>query len=104
LKEVAEDLGRDFTALRAVVVARNNFGASGELKQHIEAGAPVDVFMSAAEDHGDALRPKFVFAENVRQTLEYVTRGEAFIALLLCPEGQSALARRGFLPSGKDPR
>jgi ABC-type Fe3+ transport system substrate-binding protein len=31
-----------------------------------------------------------------------VALGEAFIALLLSPEGQSVLARRGFRPSGRD--
>ena len=221
LKEVVGELGRTFAARHPGLVFHPNFGGSGELRQQIETGAPVDVFLSAAEDQmdalekrrlilsntrhtfarnrvtvavprasqarlsgasdllrveriaignpqtvpagmyaveslkrlglWDALRPKLVFAENVRQALEYVSRGEvdagfvyttdlavrpenvreafplpadsyppvrypaaviaasrqvalgeAFIALLLVPEGQAVLARQGFLPRAKE--
>jgi len=148
LKEVTEDLGRTFMAAHPGVTLRYNFGASGDLQKQIEAGAPVDVFLSAAlrqmdelekqnlivtasrrafarnilvavkpansrvdisktsdlAEAGvariaignpktvpvgqyaeeslralglwDRLQPKLVFAENVRQVLDYVVRGE----------------------------
>lgn len=148
LKEVTEELGRDFMAAHPGVMLRYNFGASGDLQKQIEAGAPVDVFLSAAQRQMDelekqrlivtasrrafarnalvvikpadsrvdiskasdlvearvariaignpksvpagqyaeeslrtlglweCLQPKLVFAENVRQVLDYVARGE----------------------------
>jgi molybdate transport system substrate-binding protein len=148
LKDAVEEIGRGFTAARPGVTLRYNFGASGDLQKQIEAGAPVDGFLSAAqrqmddlEKQGlivpatrrafarnvlvaikpsdstiditrpadllaapvrriaignpktvpagqyaqeslralglwDQLQPKLVFAENVRQALDYVARGE----------------------------
>src|SRR6266404_3307005 len=148
LKEVTEELGRGFMAAHPGVTLRYNFGASGDLQKQIEAGAPVDVFLSAAQRQmdelekqslivaasrrafarnalvvvkpadsrvditkpadllearvgrivigsprsvpagqyaeeslralalWDRLQPKLVFAENVRQALDYVARGE----------------------------
>jgi molybdate transport system substrate-binding protein len=222
MKDVVEELGRSFKQARPTVTLRYNFGSSGELQKQIEVGAPVDLFISAAQRQMDELeqksliraetrrvfarnvltviepadsrldlakpadlldprvtrivvgnpktvpvgqyaeeslralglwdrvRPKLVLAENVRQALEYVARGEvesgvvyttdaaaretrvreafrppedtyrpilypvavvrdsrhpvlaqAFIDLLVGPEGQKVLARLGFqLPSG----
>jgi molybdate transport system substrate-binding protein len=148
MKEAVEELGRGFMAARPGVKLRYNFGSSGELQKQIEAGAPVDLFISAAQRQmeelqakglivvasrkvfarnaltvikpidskidiakpadlldarvtkivignpktvpagqyaeeslralglWDRLKPKVVFAENVRQALEYVARGE----------------------------
>lgn len=148
MKDAVETLGRRFVQTRPGVTLRYNFGASGELARQIETGAPVDLFISAAQRQMDeleakhlvvaatrrtfarnvltvitpadsrlplpaadalldarvgrvvvgdprsvpvgqyaeeslralglwtALRPKLVFAENVRQALEYVARGE----------------------------
>jgi molybdate transport system substrate-binding protein len=148
LKEVTEELGRGFMAARPGVTLRYNFGASGDLQKQIEAGAPVDLFLAAAQRQmdelekqcllvsasrrayarnalvvikpadsrvditkpadlvearvgrivigspksvpagqyaeeslralglWDRLQPKVVFAENVRQALDYVARGE----------------------------
>jgi molybdate transport system substrate-binding protein len=148
LKDMTEELGRTFTAAHPGVTLRYNFGASGDLQKQIEAGAPIDVFLSAAprqmdelEKQGlivvatrrafarnlltvikpsdskvdmaraadllearvgrvaignprtvpagqyaeeslralglwERLQPKLVFAENVRQVLDYVARGE----------------------------
>jgi molybdate transport system substrate-binding protein len=219
LKEAVEELGRRFTAAHPGVVLRYNFGSSGELQKQIEAGAPIDLFMPAAERHMDELQrrglvapasrrvfarnvvvavkpldssldlarptdlldsrvqrvvlgnpktvpagqyaeqslralgiwerlaPRLVYAENVRQALEYVARGEvdagfvyasdlaarpgrvkeafrpgadtyqpitypvavvtgareaalaeAFIRLLVSPDGQAVLTRFGFQP------
>lgn len=56
LKEAVEELGRGFTANRAGVTLRYNFGASGDLQKQIEAGAPVDLFLSAAQRQMDELQ------------------------------------------------
>ncbi|MGH7355732.1 MAG: molybdate ABC transporter substrate-binding protein [Candidatus Rokuibacteriota bacterium] len=219
MKEAIEELGGRFVRARSGVTLRYNLGSSGELQKQIEAGAPVDVFVSAAQRQMDdlerkglivaatrrtfarnvltvispadsrldlsrptdlldsrfgrivignpktvpvgqyaeeslralglweRLQPKLVLAENVRQALDWVARGEAdagfvyatdvatrshavrerfrppddtyrpvvypvavvagtkhpalaqaFIGLLLAPEGQAPLARLGFLP------
>jgi molybdate transport system substrate-binding protein len=148
LKDATEELGREFQRTHPSVTLRYNFGGSGDLQKQIEAGAPVDLFISAGQKQIDelgargllraesrrifarnvltlivpgdsrldlrgpadllqpqvqrvvignpktvpagqyaeesmrslglweALRPKLVFAENVRQALEYVARGE----------------------------
>jgi molybdate transport system substrate-binding protein len=147
-KDAVEELGRTFVRGRPGVRLRYNFGSSGELQKQIEAGAPIDLFVSAAQRQmdeldqkglivrdsrrvfarnvltvikpadsrldltkpqdlldvrvgrivignprtvpvgqyaeeslralglWDRLQPKLVFAENVRQALEYVARGE----------------------------
>jgi molybdate transport system substrate-binding protein len=147
-KDALEELGRGFVRDRPGAVVRYNFGSSGDLEKQIEAGAPVDVLVSAGQREMDALetrgllvpgtrrvfarnvltvvvpassagdlakpadllaarigriaignpatvpvgqyaeeslralgvwdrlRPRLVFAENVRQVLEYVARGE----------------------------
>jgi molybdate transport system substrate-binding protein len=148
LKGVTEEVGRSFMAAHPGVTLHYNFGASGDLQKQIEAGAPIDVFLSAAQRQmdelerqnlivsatrrafarnaltvikpadsridiakpadlldarvgriaigspktvpagqyaeeslralglWDRLQPKLVFAENVRQALDYVARGE----------------------------
>ena len=58
LKEAVEELGRDFRRTRPGVVLHFNLGASGELQKQIEAGAPVDLFISAAERQMDELEKK----------------------------------------------
>ena len=148
LKDATEELGREFQRTHPGVTLQYNFGASGDLQKQIEAGAPVDLFISAGQKQIDelgtrgllrtesqrifarnvltlivpgdsrldlrgpadllqpqvqrvvignpktvpagqyaeeslrslglweALRPKLIFAENVRQALEYVASGE----------------------------
>ena len=58
LKEAIEGLGKDFAAARPGVTLRYNFGASGDLQKQIEAGAPVDVFLSAGQRQMDELEKK----------------------------------------------
>lgn len=48
LKNAFEDIGRQFEKSHPGVKVLFNFGASGDLARQIEAGAPVDVFASAA--------------------------------------------------------
>jgi len=55
LKDAVEELGRQFAAGRPGVTLRYNFGASGDLQKQIEAGAPVDLFLSAATRQMDEL-------------------------------------------------
>lgn len=148
MKDAVTEIGRGFAAARPGLTVVYNWGSSGELQKQIEAGAPVDVFISAAQLQMDGLekrqlvvpgtrrvfarnlltvinpadsrvditkaadlaearvvrivvgnpktvpagqyaeeslralglwdrvRPKLVFAENVRQALDYVARGE----------------------------
>jgi molybdate transport system substrate-binding protein len=72
-KEAVEELGRGFMAARPGVTLRYNFGSSGELQKQIEAGAPVDLFIAAAQRQTDELEKKGlivaasrrVFARNV---------------------------------------
>lgn len=220
MKEVAQEVGRRFAGTRPGVAIRYNLGASGDLEKQIEAGAPVDLFISAGERQmdeldrkglivaasrhdfarnvlvvvvpadspldlarpadllaarvrrvaigdprtvpvgqyaqeslralglWDQLRPRLVFAQNVRQVLDWVARSEvdagwvyatdvavraalvreafrpppdtyrpvvypvavvaaskhralaeAFLALLVGPEGRTVLTRRGFEPA-----
>jgi len=73
LKEATEDIGKGFMASHPGVTLRYNFGASGDLQKQIEAGAPVDVFISAAQRQMDELEKaklivpasRRVFAKNV---------------------------------------
>jgi molybdate transport system substrate-binding protein len=58
MKDAVETLGRRFVETRTGVVLRYNFGASGELQKQIEAGAPVDLFVSAAQHQMDELEAK----------------------------------------------
>ena len=67
LKDVTEDLGRTFMAAHPGVTLRYNFGASGDLQKQIEAGAPVDVFLSAALRQMDELeKQKLILVETRR--------------------------------------
>jgi molybdate transport system substrate-binding protein len=73
MKDVVEELGRGFMAARPGVKVRYNFGSSGELQKQIEAGAPIDLFISAAQRQMDELAKRGlviattrrVFARNV---------------------------------------
>ncbi len=72
MKEAIEEIARGFAAAHPVRL-RFNFGSSGQLQKQIEAGAPVDVFVSAAQRQVDELEKqglvltttRRVFARNV---------------------------------------
>jgi molybdate transport system substrate-binding protein len=73
MKEAVEEVGRTFASGRPGLVLRYNFGSSGDLQKQIEAGAPVDIFISAAQRQMDELEKggfivpasRRVFARNV---------------------------------------
>jgi molybdate transport system substrate-binding protein len=58
MKDAVEELGRGFAGARPGLIVRYNFGSSGELQKQIEAGAPVDLFISAAQRQMDELQGK----------------------------------------------
>lgn len=55
LREVLDEIGKLFQEKNPDIDLRFNFGASGTLKQQIEQGAPVDLFISAAVDKYEEL-------------------------------------------------
>src|SRR5437870_8370132 len=67
MKEAIESLGRQFTQNRPGVMLRYNLGSSGELQKQIEAGAPVDVFISAAQRQMDELQQKGLIVPATRR-------------------------------------
>lgn len=67
MKDVVDELGRGFMASRPGVTLRYNFGSSGELQKQIEAGAPVDLFISAAERQMDELVKKGLIVSQSRR-------------------------------------
>ena len=67
MKEAIEDLGRGFAQARPGVTLRYNFGSSGELQKQIEAGAPVDVFVPAAQLQMDELARKGLIRADTRR-------------------------------------
>jgi molybdate transport system substrate-binding protein len=69
MKEAVETLGRQFTQARPGVMLRYNFGSSGELQKQIEAGAPVDLFISAAQRQMDELEQKGLIDPASRRVL-----------------------------------
>jgi len=67
MKEATEEIGRVFVRSRPGVRLRYNFGSSGELQKQIEAGAPVDVFISAAQRQMDELDRKGLILDATRR-------------------------------------
>ena len=67
MKEAIESLGRTFAARQPGVTMRYNFGASGDLQKQIEAGAPIDVFVSAAPRQMDELEQKKLILSDTRR-------------------------------------
>jgi molybdate transport system substrate-binding protein len=66
MKEAIETLGRTFAARQPGVTLRYNLGASGDLQKQIEAGAPIDVFVSAATRQMDELERKQLILSDTR--------------------------------------
>jgi len=67
LKNAFEEIGKTFMEKRAGVKVVFNFAGSGDLARQIEAGAPVDVFASAAPRDMDDIDRKGLVAFNSRK-------------------------------------
>jgi molybdate transport system substrate-binding protein len=85
MKEVVEEVGRQFGRDHPGVTLRYNLGASGELQKQIEAGAPVDVFVSAAARQMDELERQGLIVSATRRAfarnlLVVVAPGDARLA------------------------
>jgi molybdate transport system substrate-binding protein len=88
LKESFNELG-DLYQRRTGTKVTFTFGASGELEKQIEAGAPVDVFASAAEKEMDELQAK--------NLIDRATRADfARNSLVLVVPRDSALNLKSF--------
>lgn len=68
MKEAVEEIGRRFVRSRSGVRLHYNFGGSGDLQKQIEAGAPVDVFVSAADRQMDELDRRGLIRLGSRRT------------------------------------
>jgi molybdate transport system substrate-binding protein len=83
MREAIDEIGGRFTRAHPGLALRYNFGGSGELQKQIEAGAPVDVFVSAAARQMDELEARGlllagsrrVFARNVLTVVTPVDLG-----------------------------
>jgi len=67
LKNAFEEIGKIFREKNPEVKLFFNFGGSGDLARQIEAGAPVDVFASAAPKDMDDIDRKGMIAPNSRK-------------------------------------
>ena len=67
LKNAFEETGKTFMQKHPGTKVIFNFGASGDLARQIEAGAPVDVFASAAQKDMDDIGNKDLIAPNSRK-------------------------------------
>jgi molybdate transport system substrate-binding protein len=67
MKEAIEEVGRAFGAARPGVALRYNLGSSGQLQKQIEAGAPVDLFVSAGARQMDELERRGLIAPDSRR-------------------------------------
>lgn len=66
LKNTFEEIGKIFEEEHPRTKVRFNFGASGDLARQIEAGAPVDVFASAAQKDMDDIDQKGLITSGTR--------------------------------------
>ncbi|MBW3635847.1 MAG: molybdate ABC transporter substrate-binding protein, partial [Armatimonadetes bacterium] len=81
LQDVLRRIGADFSKSRPQTRVNFNFGSSGTLQKQIEAGAPVDIFLSAANEPMNSLAAK---GEVDLATRRVLARGEL---VLIAPRG-----------------
>ncbi len=67
MKDAVTELGRTFVAGRPGVTLLYNWGSSGELQKQIEAGAPIDLFISAAVLQMDGLEKRKLVVPGTRK-------------------------------------
>jgi molybdate transport system substrate-binding protein len=69
LTDVLEELKELYKTVEPETSLTFTLGSSGALQAQIEEGAPVDIFMSAAQKQMDALEEKDLLADDTRKTL-----------------------------------
>ncbi|MDX2079702.1 MAG: molybdate ABC transporter substrate-binding protein [Terrimicrobiaceae bacterium] len=69
LQAALEEIGPKFEKANPGARVVFNFGSSGALQQQIQNGAPVDVFVSAAEKQMDALQDRNLIFADTRRVL-----------------------------------
>ncbi len=69
LKDAMENIETIYESKNPHVSLTLNLASSGSLRQQIERGAPVDVFISAATKHTDLLQEKGLIIEQTRRDL-----------------------------------
>ncbi|MBZ8178862.1 molybdate ABC transporter substrate-binding protein [Oscillatoria salina] len=69
MQDAMKAVGEMYQQEHPNTIINYNFGSSGSLQQQIEQGAPVDVFISAAEKQMNALEAKGLLLEGTRQNL-----------------------------------
>lgn len=69
LKEALTTIGQDFGKQQSNIVLRFNFASSGTLQRQIEQGAPVDVFVSAAEKNMNELAAQNLVDSRTRRVV-----------------------------------
>jgi len=84
LTDVLQDVGMLYEDEHPGVQVQFNFAASGALQQQIESGAPVDIFLSAANKQMDALESQGLVATETRQVI--VTNQLVLVAAMGAPE------------------
>jgi molybdate transport system substrate-binding protein len=80
LRNAFEDIGRIFKEKNPGVKVLFNFGSSGDLAKQIEAGAPVDIFASAAQKDMDDLEGKNFIAPNSKK--EFARNAVALVSAI----------------------
>jgi molybdate transport system substrate-binding protein len=81
-------------------IVRYNFAASGSLQQQIEQGAPVDVFISAANQQMNTLEAKGLLVTETRKNL--LTNQLVLIGQLVQPEiNRIAIGETRTVPAGQ---
>jgi molybdate transport system substrate-binding protein len=69
LTDVTTEIAKDYKKVAPNVTLTFTYGASGTLETQIEQGAPVDIFMSAAEKQMDTLQTKNLIDSDSRTDL-----------------------------------
>lgn len=95
LKDVLQVIQPTYTQQKPNVTLTYNFGSSGSLQQQIEQGAPVDVFISAAQKQMNALQKKNFLVTDTRKDLLRNT------VVLIAPKNATGISDFKDLTSNK---
>lgn len=68
-KDALNEIGRSYQKSHPRVGLRFNFGSSGTLQRQIEQGAPVDIFVAAADKNMDELAAQNLIVKDTRRVL-----------------------------------